>query len=138
MIILYAVPISLWPKLGKENRDFYSRHPYNNDRWFYITYTNYVASFNMYCQHLFTMGPVDNVSALLFRCLFNDFIQFYISRKNSFVLRPSEKLSKILPSTFIYESILVKIDMNANNMKTQLFYYKRRFFYMSQKIYGTV
>ena len=33
MIILYAVPISLWPMLGKENRYFYTRHPNNNDRW---------------------------------------------------------------------------------------------------------
>ena len=33
MIILYALPISLWPKLGKENRYFYIRHPNNNDRW---------------------------------------------------------------------------------------------------------
>ena len=32
MIILYAVPISLWPMLGKENRYFYTRHSYNNDR----------------------------------------------------------------------------------------------------------
>ena len=32
MIILYSVPISLWPMLGKENRYFYTRHPNNNDR----------------------------------------------------------------------------------------------------------
>ena len=31
MIILYAVPISLWPTLGKENCYFYTRHPNNND-----------------------------------------------------------------------------------------------------------
>ena len=30
MIILYAVPFSLWPMLGKENQYFYSRHPNNN------------------------------------------------------------------------------------------------------------
>ena len=33
IIILYAVPISLWPTLGKENRYFYTRHPNTNDRW---------------------------------------------------------------------------------------------------------
>ena len=32
MIILYAVPISLWPMLGKENQYFYTRHSHNNDR----------------------------------------------------------------------------------------------------------
>ena len=31
MIIVYAVPISLWPLLGKENRYFYTRHPNTND-----------------------------------------------------------------------------------------------------------
>ena len=38
MIILYAVPISLWPMLGKENQYFFFRHPHNNDRWHYITF----------------------------------------------------------------------------------------------------
>jgi hypothetical protein len=33
-IILNAVPISLWPMLGKENRYIYTRHSNNNDRWF--------------------------------------------------------------------------------------------------------
>ena len=33
MIIIYALPISFWPTLGKENRYFYTRHPNNNDRW---------------------------------------------------------------------------------------------------------
>ena len=33
IIILYPVPISLWPSLGKENRYFYASHPYTNDRW---------------------------------------------------------------------------------------------------------
>ena len=33
MIILYAVPISLWPMMGKENQYFYTGHPKNNDRW---------------------------------------------------------------------------------------------------------
>ena len=33
MIILYAVPISLWPLLGKENLYFYTRHPNNNEGW---------------------------------------------------------------------------------------------------------
>ena len=32
MITLYAVPISFWPILGKENQYFYTRHPNNNDR----------------------------------------------------------------------------------------------------------
>ena len=27
IIIVYSVPISLWPTLGKENRYFYTRHP---------------------------------------------------------------------------------------------------------------
>ena len=27
------LPISLWPMLGKENRNFYTRHSNNNDRW---------------------------------------------------------------------------------------------------------
>ena len=32
-IILYAVPISFWPMLGKENnRYFYTRHSNKNDR----------------------------------------------------------------------------------------------------------
>ena len=31
MIILYAVPISRWPTLGKENLYFYTRQPNNND-----------------------------------------------------------------------------------------------------------
>ena len=33
MLILYVVPISLWPMLGKEIWYFYTRHPKNNDRW---------------------------------------------------------------------------------------------------------
>ena len=33
MIILYAVPISLKPMLGKENRFIYTRLSNNNDRW---------------------------------------------------------------------------------------------------------
>ena len=33
MIILYAVPISLWPMLCKENLHFYNRHSNNNERW---------------------------------------------------------------------------------------------------------
>ena len=33
MLILYSVPISLWPTLGKENRYLYTRHPNNNYRW---------------------------------------------------------------------------------------------------------
>ena len=37
MIILYAVPISLWPTLDKENRYFYTRDPNNNDRWYIST-----------------------------------------------------------------------------------------------------
>ena len=36
MIILYVVPISLWPILGKENRYFYTSHSNNNDRWFFF------------------------------------------------------------------------------------------------------
>ena len=36
MIILYAVPISLWPMLGKENRYFYTRYPKYNDHWSYL------------------------------------------------------------------------------------------------------
>ena len=31
MTILYAVPISPWPMLGKENSFFYTRHSNNND-----------------------------------------------------------------------------------------------------------
>ena len=31
MIILNAVPISLWPMLGKENKYFYTKHSNNND-----------------------------------------------------------------------------------------------------------
>ena len=31
-IILYAVPISLWPMLGKENWYSYTMHSNNNDR----------------------------------------------------------------------------------------------------------
>ena len=30
IIIVYSVPISLWPTLGKENRYFYTRHPNTN------------------------------------------------------------------------------------------------------------
>ena len=41
---------------------------------------------------------------------------------------PSFRLSlryfkKILPNTFIYESILIKIYMNTNVMNTQIFYF---------------
>ena len=32
IIILYLVPISLWPTPSKENRYFYTRHPNTNDR----------------------------------------------------------------------------------------------------------
>ena len=32
MIILYALSISLWPMLGKENPFFYTRYSNNNDR----------------------------------------------------------------------------------------------------------
>ena len=39
MIILYAVPISLRPMLGKENRYFYTNHPNNNDRGNDILFT---------------------------------------------------------------------------------------------------
>ena len=40
MIILYVVPISLWPMLGKENRYFYTRHSNNDDRWLYPTFAS--------------------------------------------------------------------------------------------------
>ena len=33
MIILHAMPISLWPMLGKEKRYFYTRYSDNNDLW---------------------------------------------------------------------------------------------------------
>ena len=32
---------------------------------------------------------------------------------------------KILPDTFIYESILIKIYMNTNIMNTQIFYFNK-------------
>ena len=49
MIILYAVPISLWPTLSKENRYFYTRHPNNNDRWF--------SRKTDHCPYLFKFSP---------------------------------------------------------------------------------
>ena len=44
IIILYAVPISLWPTLGKENRYFYTRHPNTNDRCLIRTFYNLIFS----------------------------------------------------------------------------------------------
>ena len=46
---------------------------------------------------------------------------FYIPQKNS-VFPSVREFKKILPNTFIYESILLKIYMNANIMNTQIFY----------------
>jgi hypothetical protein len=40
MIILNAVPISLWAMLGKENLYLYTRHYNNNDRWSYLKERN--------------------------------------------------------------------------------------------------
>ena len=35
------------------------------------------------------------------------------------------EFKKILPNTFIYESILMKIYMNTNIMNTQIFYFNK-------------
>jgi hypothetical protein len=41
VISLDAVPVSLWPALGKENWYFYTRHPNNNDRTYYFKGVKY-------------------------------------------------------------------------------------------------
>ena len=55
---------------------------------------------------------------------------FYISQKKTFLhdyIFPSfgnyGNLRKKVPSTFIYKPILMKIDMNANIVKTQILFY---------------
>ena len=40
MIILYALPISIWPMLGKEKKYFYTRLSNNNDRCVQFTNNN--------------------------------------------------------------------------------------------------
>ena len=51
MIIVYALSISLWPKLGKENRYFYTRHSNNNDRWV-LPNQYYTIAFEVIQKHL--------------------------------------------------------------------------------------
>ena len=49
---------------------------------------------------------------------------FYISQKKSpSLLLSFRAFKKILPNTFIYESILINIYMNADIMNTQIFYF---------------
>ena len=42
-----------------------------------------------------------------------------------YVLPSVREFKKILPNTFIYESILIKIYMNTNIMNTQIFHFKK-------------
>ena len=47
-----------------------------------------------------------------------------INKTPSFCLSLRE-FKKILPNTFIYESILINIYMNTNIMNTQIFYFNK-------------
>ena len=50
-------------------------------------------------------------------------VSSFTSHKKACFLRLSlREFKKSLPNTFIYESILMKIYVNANNMNTQIFH----------------
>ena len=60
MIILYAVPISLWPTLGKENRFFIA--PLRQDSTKKTLYTGYPSS--LVYTHTHTFNPDDPSSVI--------------------------------------------------------------------------
>ena len=80
MIILYAVPISLLPKLGKENRYFYTRHLNNNDRK-YLLKSVKTRLFNIFFFNLCRAGIVIRyflIEKQAFKKNFTEFLLHYL------------------------------------------------------------
>ena len=132
MIILYAVPISPWPMLGKENRYFYTRHYINNDsttnlkRMFIF---NHSASFGG--KGLYTF----------FLIILKDFISIIFRKDAVFLLYNCARVVQILYSfdqsvqDGVYTPLPSKVDWTL--LDTQVVLQKRKFLYISLCVSGT-
>ena len=103
IIILYAVPISLWPTLGKENQYFYTRHPFfyvapHINRYCSSNHHNSVGLpcllkvityFFVYCMWVLNVCILDKIYLVFFRTFFISrdleiYFDFYLRKLSQF------------------------------------------------------